>query len=130
MSRTMYLVTGAAGFLGGTICRQLIERGEKVRAFVLPNDRAIRYVPEESGCKGVKLFLPLGMARFLAKRMEKKAEENGEKPVMTTFSVYNLARNNDFDSSKAKRELGYSTRSYRETIHDEIQWLKATGKIA
>lgn len=31
-----YLVTGAAGFLGGTICRQLIERGEAVRAFVLP----------------------------------------------------------------------------------------------
>ena len=49
---------------------------------------------------------------------------------MTTFSVYNLARNNEFDSTKAKRELGYRTRSYRETIHDEIKWLKASGKIA
>lgn len=49
---------------------------------------------------------------------------------MTTFSVYNLARNNRFDSSKAKRELGYTTRSYRETIRDEIRWLKETGKIA
>lgn len=87
-------------------------------------------VAEESGCKGVKLFLPLGMERFLAKKIEKRAAQKGEKPVMTTFSVYNLARNNDFDSSKAKRELGYSTRSYRETIHDEIQWLKETGKIA
>ena len=43
-----YLVTGAAGFLGGTICRQLIERGEDVRAFVLPGDPAIQYVPEEA----------------------------------------------------------------------------------
>jgi len=49
---------------------------------------------------------------------------------MTTFSVYNLARNNRFDSSKASRELGYTTRSYRETIRDEIRWLKAVGKIA
>lgn len=49
---------------------------------------------------------------------------------MTTFSVYNLARNNTFDSSKAKRELGYSTRPYEETIHDEVLWLKQAGIIA
>lgn len=62
--------------------------------------------------------------------MAKKAAKTGRKPVMTTFLVYNLARNNNFDSSKAKKELGYTTRSYRETIHDEIKWLKETGKIA
>ena len=43
-----YLVIGAAGFLGGTICRQLIERGENVRAFVLPGDPAMKYVPQEA----------------------------------------------------------------------------------
>jgi len=31
---------------------------------------------------------------------------------------------------KAKKELGYKTRSYEETIRDEIRWLKAEGKIA
>ena len=59
-----------------------------------------------------------------------KAEKKGTKPLMTTFSVYNLARNNRFDSGKAFRELGYKTRSYRETIHDEVMWLKKVGKIA
>ena len=48
MKKTMYLVTGAAGFLGGTVCRQLVERGDKVRAFVLPNDKEMKYVPEEA----------------------------------------------------------------------------------
>ncbi len=47
-NNTIYLITGAAGFLGGTICRQLIERGEKVRAFVLPNDPAEKYVTGEA----------------------------------------------------------------------------------
>ena len=47
-SNVKYLVTGAAGFLGGTICRQLIERGEDVRAFVLPGDPAMKYVPQEA----------------------------------------------------------------------------------
>ena len=89
-----------------------------------------RMIVEESGCKKMHFFLPIGMANMMSKIMEKQAARRGTKPLMTSFSVYNLARNNSFDSSKAKRELGYMTRSYRETIHDEVQWLKATGKIA
>ena len=46
MKNRKYLVTGATGFLGGTICRQLIEQGESVRAFALPNDKAIQFIPE------------------------------------------------------------------------------------
>lgn len=45
MSRK-YLVTGAAGFLGSTVCRQLVEEGADVRAYVLPNDPAAKYIPE------------------------------------------------------------------------------------
>ena len=85
---------------------------------------------KESGCRQMKLFLPISAASFLAKILEKKAKKTGAKPLMTTFSVYNLARNNRFDSSKASRDLGYTTRPYRETIRDEIRWLKDTGKIA
>ena len=48
MSSKIYIVTGAAGFLGGTVCRQLLERGEKVRAFVLPNDPAAKYIPDSA----------------------------------------------------------------------------------
>ena len=48
---------------------------------------------------------------------------------MTTISVYNLARNNEFDCTKARTELGYTTRSYEETIHDEVQWMIAEGLI-
>ena len=48
MNDRIYIVTGAAGFLGGTVCRQLLERGDKVRAFVLPNDPAAKYIPDSA----------------------------------------------------------------------------------
>ena len=110
-------------------------KGKSGECYILGNEPVsfkdfTKLVSEESGCKQIKFFLPIAAANFLAKILEKKAEKSGEKPLMTTFSVYNLARNNRFDSSKAKKDLGYTTRSYRETIRDEVRWLKETGKIA
>jgi dihydroflavonol-4-reductase len=42
-----YLLTGAAGFLGTNICMQLLEAGCKVRALVLPNDKSVKFIPEQ-----------------------------------------------------------------------------------
>ncbi|MBP3743320.1 MAG: NAD-dependent epimerase/dehydratase family protein [Treponema sp.] len=111
------------------------DKGKRGQCYILGNDQVSfrdfsRLVSEEAHCKKMKTFIPVKMASLIAKIMEKQAARKGKRPLMTTFAVYNLARNNDFDSSKARRELGYTTRSYRETMHDEIEWLKATGKIA
>ena len=48
---TRYLLTGAAGFLGSNICRQLLSRGDAVRAFVLRGDPAVCCIPA-----GVEIF--------------------------------------------------------------------------
>mgnify|MGYP006315301209 FL=1 len=61
--------------------------------------------------------------------MERRAAKTGEMPLMTTFSVYNLKRNNRFDYSKAVKELGYSTRPLDVTLKDQIKWLKDNGLI-
>lgn len=45
MKNVVYLVTGAASFLGSNVCAQLLERGEKVRAFVLEGDKSAKYIP-------------------------------------------------------------------------------------
>ena len=42
-----YLLTGAAGFLGTNICMQLLEAGCKVRALVLPNDKSVKFIPDQ-----------------------------------------------------------------------------------
>ena len=111
------------------------DKGKAGECYILANEPVSfrdfsRMVSDEAGCKKVGMFLPIWAANMMGGMMEKQAKKKGTKPMMTRFSVYNLARNNQFDSTKAIRELGYSTRSYRDTIHDEIQWLKETGEIA
>ena len=49
----LYLVTGAAGYLGGEVCRQLVARGLNGRALVLPGDKTAQYIPKEiEQCEG------------------------------------------------------------------------------
>lgn len=110
------------------------DKGRKGHCYILGNEEVsfkdfAKMLVKESGCKPIKSFLPLSVANFIASVLEKQAKKSGKQPLMTTFSVYNLARNNSFDSSKAKEELGYTTRPYEETIRDEILWLKKEGKI-
>lgn len=45
--KTLYLVTGAAGYLGGEVCRQLVARGLQGRALVLPGDKTAQYIPKQ-----------------------------------------------------------------------------------
>ena len=111
------------------------EKGRKGECYILGNEEVsfrkfAAILAQESGMKPMRLFLPIPLANVMAKLMERQAAKRGRKPLMTTFSVYNLARNNAFDSGKAKRELGYSVRSYEETLRDQVAWLKKTGKIA
>ncbi|WP_330423591.1 hypothetical protein [Roseburia intestinalis] len=49
--------------------------------------------------------------------------------MITELMLYNLVRNNAYDSSKAKRELGYQTRPFAETIYDEVEWLKEEHRV-
>lgn len=115
-------------------CIAAADRGEKGECYILGNEEVTlkelcEMLHKESGCKKIKFYLPLGLANTIAKVLEKRAKRTGKMPMMTTFSVYNLARNNTFDYSKARKELGYKTRSYEETIHDEVQWLKQEGRV-
>lgn len=116
----------------GTIAA--VDKGRVGECYILANEpvtlkEMCDMLHAECDSKQIKLYLPLGLADKIAQGLEKQAAKSGKKPLMTTFSVYNLARNNEFDYSKAKQELGYTTRPYQQTIHDEVQWMVAEGLI-
>ncbi len=116
----------------GTIAA--VDKGRIGECYILANETVTLkdmcdMLHKECNAKKIKFYLPLNLAGKIAQGLEKQAEKTGKKPLMTTFSVYNLARNNEFDYSKAQRELGYTTRPYQETIHDEVQWMIAEGLI-
>lgn len=110
------------------------ENGKAGESYILANE-VVTYpefaslTAQEGHCKKPLFYLPKGIANIAADILEKQAKRSGKKPALTRYEIYNLARNNEFDSSKARRELGYTSRPYRETIHDEVEWLKQTNKI-
>ena len=111
------------------------DRGRKGECYILSNDEVslkelCEMLKADTGCRGCLFYLPLSFAHFAAKQMEARAAKTGKPAVLTEFAVYNLERNNHFDCSKAKNELGFAPRPYKETLHDLAVWLKQEGKIA
>ena len=45
---SLYLVTGATGYLGQIVIRKLLDAGKSVRALVMPNDPAVAELPKEA----------------------------------------------------------------------------------
>ena len=84
---------------------------------------------EHTGLPTIRTILPASVGRMLG-RMSDMAEKLTHKPQrMTSFAVYNLLRNNEFDSSKAVRELGYSPRPMAQSIAEEIDWMISEGIV-
>lgn len=86
-------------------------------------------IADSCGMKRMKLILPGKLAMPIAALSEKIGGITGKKNLLTRFTIYNLLRNNNFSSDKAVRELGYSIRPFRDTIRDEIEWLRGEGRI-
>lgn len=77
----------------------------------------------------VKLFLNPRVALLLAAMMKVVSKFTGKPAQLTSFMIYNLTRNNNFDTSRAKERLGFNPRPIRDTIDDEVAWLKQEKRI-
>ena len=116
-----------------TILRACRE-GRSGESYILGGDQigmkeVFDILAEHTGLPTIKTILPAGMGKFLGS-MSDMAEMITHKPQrMTSFAVYNLVRNNEFDSSKAVRELGYSPRSMAQSIAEEIDWMINEGVV-
>ena len=84
---------------------------------------------EIQGKKKIKTFLPLGFAKAVAPLAEKYYALLKQPPLYTKYSLYTLQSNANFSNEKAKKELGYTTRDFKETIADTVHWLEKMNRI-
>lgn len=109
-------------------------KGRKGEGYIMGNELVTMQdlfdaVAKASGCKRIKLILPVGLAKFIAVIAEIISKFIGKPTILTRFTIYNLIRNNNFSSEKAVKELDYHFRPFSETIRDEVLWLREEGLI-
>ena len=51
------------------------------------------------------------------------------KPVFTAYSIDVLRSNSLVSSARAREELGFTSRPWRESIHDQVEWLRSEGML-
>lgn len=116
----------------GTIAA--VDKGRIGEGYILGNDVVwmkdmFAHISHASGVKMAKIILPMPLTRIIVKVSEAIGKLTNKDPLITELMLYNLVRNNAYDSSKAKRELGYQTRPFAETIYDEVEWLKEEHRV-
>ncbi|MDD2433907.1 MAG: NAD-dependent epimerase/dehydratase family protein [Bacilli bacterium] len=108
--------------------------GKKGEGYILSNHyfsvkEVIDIFHQVTGHKPIKSVLPLWFAKGTAGLAELYYKILHQTPLYTAYSLYTLGSNSNFSNEKAKKELGYTTRSFKETVTDTLAFLKANKRI-
>jgi nucleoside-diphosphate-sugar epimerase len=125
----MVYVTDAAQ--GGI---QAMERGRPGEVYLLagarswPMDEVHAAIMKYAGADAKYPRVPLGLALFGARVLEKAYTARGRTPVVTYENIKSSATDRTFDVSKAKRELGYAPQvGLDEGARLTVEWFKKEG---
>jgi nucleoside-diphosphate-sugar epimerase len=112
-----------------------LERGGSGQRYILSGDNVtvkglFDLMADLTGLKAPSIKLPVPVIRALAAAMEAVARVTGRRPMLDRSQVDEFAgKYGYFDSSKAKRELGYTWLPARETVRRTIAWLVTRGFV-
>ena len=99
------LVTGATGFIGSHLVKELVREKHSVRALVLPGED-VSALAIASVCDMVCTPLRL-------------------RPPLTRFSVYSTGLDYDVDTALTRKQLGWKTKvPYEEAMERIGEWVK------
>ena len=119
----------AAGILSAA------ERGRTGECYILSNryveiKELLDTISEVRGTKKIKVVLPMWLAKATAPLSEVYYAILKQPPLYTRYSLYTISHHVEFSNEKAKKELGFSNRSIRETVADTVAWLRKEGRIS
>jgi dihydroflavonol-4-reductase len=113
-----------------------MEKGGNVERYILSGDNItvkglFDTMADLTGLKAPTVKLPVGAVRAVAALMELASKLTGKRPMIDRSQVDEFAgKYAYFDCSKAKRELGYTYLSARETVGRTIKWLVERGFVS
>jgi dihydroflavonol-4-reductase len=118
----------AAGHLAalhrGRIGERYILGGENVPLATMLSD-----IAEIVGRSPPRLRLPIAAVYPVAWGAEMWARVSGREPFATRDGLRMAQKHMFFSDAKARRDLGYASRPYREGIVDAISWFRAAGYL-
>ena len=83
-----------------------------------------------SGRKAPTIKIPRAPLFPLAWAAEAVARVTGKEPFLTVDALRMSRYRMFFSSEKARRDLGYTTRPYREGLKDALNWFRENGYFA
>jgi dihydroflavonol-4-reductase len=111
-----------------------LERGAIGERYILGGENVhlgdmLKDIAQIVGRRAPRLRLPIAAVYPLAMGAELWARLSGREPF-TTRDALKMARHHMFFSdAKARRDLGYASRPYREGIADAIAWFRQAGYL-
>ena len=111
-----------------------LERGRIGERYILGGDNVfladmLADIARIVGRRPPTLKLPRTMLYPIAYGAELLASVRGVEPFITMDGLRMARHHMFFDDSKARRELGYVSRPYREGLADAIAWFRAHGYL-
>lgn len=109
---------------------RVVERAEPGRDYLMTGQSltladTVDLVCRMAAVPSPRWRLPVPVARFLVALSGPIYRIRGFRPPMDQEQIANLARNWRFDDSRARRELGWSTRTLEEGLPETIEMLRS-----
>jgi len=108
------------------------EKGQTGRHYILSGAQV--QVPElmeelahSTGYPAPTYRIPAGIARVAGVLASAYYRLLRRRPVFTAYSIDVLRSNSQVSSARAREELGFTTRSWRESIRDHVEWFRTEG---
>jgi len=110
------------------------ENGKNGECYILSGQyfkvpKLLELLHEITGKRKVNRILPLWFVKLTAPFAELYYKILKQPPLFTTYSIYTLNTNANFNNDKAVKELGYTVRTMTETLNETVVWLKENERI-
>jgi dihydroflavonol-4-reductase len=111
------------------------ERGRSGERYLLSGenittDRLVEQVASITGVAGPRFTAPAFLVRTLVGGLGLFSKVSGKPPAITSDVLQIIGRYAWYDTSKARRDLGWTPRPLNETLADTIGWLRGQAPAA